>query len=387
MKENCEKILYQDKEIYLVKTAHVSKTSVDDVNAVIDEVKPDAICIELDEDRLESLNQKDRWRNMDIIEVIKQNRVGLLLVNVILSSFQRRMASQMNTSTGGEMVAGIKASEELNVPLVLADRKINTTFKRIWNKLGLWEKAKLIVTIIMSVFDDEDVTEEDLANLKQSDMLEAALKEVGKEFPIVKQVLVDERDMYLSQKIKTAPGKKIVAIIGAAHSIGIKKRINEDYDLDELNDLSKKKGLGSLIKWLIPLSIIAIIAYTLIQNKDMGLDQIKTWILWNGTLSAIGTALVLGHPLSIITSFIAAPITSLNPLLAAGWFAGLVEATVRKPKVSDFEDLAEDTSSFKGFFKNRVTRILLVVICANVFSSIATIISGLDIVKTFLELF
>ena len=239
----------------------------------------------------------------------------------------------------------------------------------------------------MSVFDDEDVTEEDLANLKQSDMLEAALKEVGKEFPIVKQVLVDERDMYLSQKIKTAPGKKIVAIIGAAHSIGIKKRINEDYDLDELNDLSKKKGLGSLIKWLIPLSIIAIIAYTLIQNKDMGLDQIKTWILWNGTLSAIGTALVLGHPLSIITAFIAAPITSLNPLLAAGWFAGLVEATVRKPKVSDFEDLAEDTSSFKGFFKNRVTRILLVVICANVFSSIATIISGLDIVKTFLELF
>ena len=387
MKENCEKILYQDKEIYLVKTAHVSKTSVDDVNAVIDEVKPDAICIELDEDRLESLNQKDRWRNMDIVEVIKQNRVGLLLVNVILSSFQRRMATQMNTSTGGEMVAGIKASEELNVPLVLADRKINTTFKRIWNKLGLWEKAKLIVTIIMSVFDDEDVTEEDLANLKQSDMLEAALKEVGKEFPIVKQVLVDERDMYLSQKIKTAPGKKIVAIIGAAHSIGIKKRINEDYDLDELNDLSKKKGLGSLIKWLIPLSIIAIIAYTLIQNKDMGLDQIKTWILWNGTLSAIGTTLVLGHPLSIITAFIAAPITSLNPLLAAGWFAGLVEATVRKPKVSDFEDLAEDTSSFKGFFKNRVTRILLVVICANVFSSIATIISGLDIVKTFLELF
>lgn len=387
MKENCEKILYQDKEIYLVKTAHVSKTSVDDVNAVIDEVKPDAICIELDEDRLESLNQKDRWRNMDIVEVIKQNRVGLLLVNVILSSFQRRMATQMNTSTGGEMVAGIKASEELNVPLVLADRKINTTFKRIWNKLGLWEKAKLIVTIIMSVFDDEDVTEEDLANLKQSDMLEAALKEVGKEFPIVKQVLVDERDMYLSQKIKTAPGKKIVAIIGAAHSIGIKKRINEDYDLDELNDLSKKKGLGSLIKWLIPLSIIAIIAYTLIQNRDMGLSQIKTWILWNGTLSAIGTALVLGHPLSIITAFIAAPITSLNPLLAAGWFAGLVEATVRKPKVSDFEDLAEDTSSFKGFFKNRVTRILLVVICANVFSSIATIISGLDIVKTFLELF
>lgn len=386
MEENIEKLTYLDKTIYLVKTAHVSKNSVEDVNNIINEVNPDSICIELDEDRLNNFNNTDRWRNTDIVTIIKEKRVGLLMVNVILSSFQKRMAAKLDTRSGGEMLAGINASKERNVPLVLVDRKINTTFRRIWSKLGLWEKAKLITTIIMSIFDDEEISEEDLANLKQSDMLEAALEEVGKEFPIVKRVLVDERDMYLAQNIKNAPGHTIVAIIGAAHANGIKRHINEDIDIKELEVIEKKKGLGSLVKWIIPVSIIGIIAYTLIVNRNMGITQIKQWILWNGTLSAIGTAIALGHPLSILTAFIAAPITSLNPLLAAGWFAGLVEAHMRKPKVKDFEDMAEDTTTIKGFWKNRITRILLVVLLANLFSTLGTIIGGLDVVKSFFSI-
>ena len=386
MEENIEKLTYLDKTIYLVKTAHVSKNSVEDVNEIIDKVHPDAICIELDEDRLNNFNNADRWRNTDIVTIIKEKRVGLLMVNVILSAFQKRMAAKLDTRSGGEMLAGINAAKELNVPLVLVDRKINTTFRRIWSKLGLWEKAKLITTIIMSIFDDEEISEEDLANLKQSDMLEAALEEVGKEFPIVKRVLVDERDMYLAQKIKNAPGQTIVAIIGAAHANGIKRHISEDINTDELEVIEKKKGLSSLIKWIIPIGIIGIIVYTLIVNRNMGLNQIKQWILWNGTLSAIGTMIALGHPLSILTAFIAAPITSLNPLLAAGWFAGIVEAHMRKPKVKDFEDMAEDTMSIKGFWKNRITRILLVVLLANLFSTLGTIIGGLDVVKSFFSI-
>ena len=386
MEENIEKLTYLDKTIYLVKTAHVSKNSVEDVNEIIDKVHPDAICIELDEDRLNNFNNADRWRNTDIVTIIKEKRVGLLMVNVILSSFQKRMAAKLDTRSGGEMLAGINAAKELNVPLVLVDRKINTTFRRIWSKLGLWEKAKLITTIIMSIFDDEEISEEDLANLKQSDMLEAALEEVGKEFPIVKKVLVDERDMYLAQKIKNAPGQTIVAIIGAAHANGIKRHIGTDINTDELEIIEKKKGLSSLVKWIIPVGIIGIIVYTLIVNRNMGLNQIKQWILWNGTLSAIGTMIALGHPLSILTAFIAAPITSLNPLLAAGWFAGLVEAHMRKPKVKDFEDMAEDTMTIKGFWKNRITRILLVVLLANLFSTLGTIIGGLDVVKSFFSI-
>ena len=379
MNENIVKVNYKDKEIYLVKTAHVSKNSVNDVKECINEVKPDAICIELDEDRYKKLSEPDKWRETDIIKIIKEKKVGFLLVNIILSSFQRRMAKNMDTSSGGEMLEGIKASKELNVPLVLADRPIRITFSRIWNSLGINEKSKLLVSIIGSIFDDEEISEEDLAALKEADALEAALNEVGKEFPVVKKILVDERDAYLSSKIKNADGKKIVAIIGAAHANGLIKALDKDVDTKQLEEVNKKKGIGSIIKWLIPIAILSAIIYTLITNRDVGLSQIKSWILWNGALSALGVLLALGHPLSILTAFIMAPITSLNPLLAAGWFAGIVEAMIRKPKVKDFENLGEDTSSLKGFWKNRVTRILLVVVFANVFSSIGTIISGLDI--------
>lgn len=379
MNENIVKVNYKDKEIYLVKTAHVSKNSVNDVKECIREVKPDAICIELDEDRYKKLSEPDKWRETDIIKIIKEKKVGFLLVNIILSSFQRRMAKNMDTSSGGEMLEGINASKELNVPLVLADRPIRITFSRIWNSLGINEKSKLLVSIIGSIFDDEEISEEDLAALKEADALEAALNEVGKEFPVVKKILVDERDAYLSSKIKNANGKKIVAIIGAAHANGLIKALDKDVNTKQLEEVNKKKGIGSIIKWLIPIAILSAIIYTLITNRDVGLSQIKSWILWNGTLSALGVLLALGHPLSILTAFVMAPITSLNPLLAAGWFAGIVEAMIRKPKVKDFENLGEDTSSLKGFWKNRVTRILLVVVFANLFSSIGTIISGLDI--------
>ncbi len=385
MNENIVKLNYKDKEIYLVKTAHVSKNSINDVKECIGEVKPDSICIELDEDRYKKISDPDKWSDTDIVKIIKEKKVGFLLVNLILASFQRRMAINMDSNSGGEMLEGIKQAKELNVPLVLADRPIKTTFSRIWNSLGLYEKSKLIVSIIGSIFDDEEISEEDLQALKEADALDAALNEVGKEFPNVKKILVDERDAYLSSKIKNADGKKIVAIIGAAHAGGIERNLDKDIDIDELNVVKKKKGISSIIKWLIPIAIISIIIYTLWSNRDAGLSQIKSWILWNGTLSALGTLLAFGHPLSILTAFVMAPITSLNPLLAAGWFAGIVEAMIRKPKVKDFENLGEDTNTLKGFWKNRVTRILLIVVFANVFSSIGTFISGLDIFTTFLK--
>ena len=217
MCENIVKLNYQDKQIYLVKTAHVSKTSIEDVDKCIEEVKPDSICIELDEQRYEKLENPEKWRDTDIVKVIKEKQVGYLMVNVILSSFQKRMAKSLGSTSGGEMMEGIRLAKENNLNLVLADRPIKTTFSRIWNMLGGKEKFKLLVSIISSIFSDEEISEEELSKLKEADALEAALGEISKEFPVVKKVLVDERDQYLAQKIKTAPGKKIVAIIGAAH--------------------------------------------------------------------------------------------------------------------------------------------------------------------------
>lgn len=385
MENSYEKINYGDKTIHLIKTAHVSKNSKEDVYKYFEDINPDSICIELDEDRYNKITSKDKWENTDIFKIIKEKKVFVLLINIVLSSYQKRMANSLDSTSGAEMLAGIELSKEHKKDLVLIDRPINITFKRVWQSLSFKEKINMLSGIIEMIFSKEDISEEDINSLKDQDTLDLALEEVAKELPNVKKTLVDERDMYLSQSIKKAKGNNIMVIIGAAHAKGIKKYINEDINIEELKNLKKDKP--SLIKWIIPIFILSMIVITLLTNKDVGFDQIKTWILVNGTLSAIGTLLCLAHPFSILTAFIMAPITSLNPLLSSGLFAASVEAYIRKPKVKDFEDIAEDTSSIKGFFKNKVTKILLIFILANLFSSIGTFVSGASIVASFIKIF
>ena len=378
---------FEDKEIIFVGTAHVSKASAEEVKECIERYHPDCVCIELDEDRYETLLHPNQWKNTDLVQVIRSNRAGYLLANIILSSYQRKMASKMEVSTGQEMLQGIESAKEIHAELALVDRKIQTTFTRIWRKHSFWQKCKLIVLLISAIFDDEEISEEDLEELKQSETLEAALSEVSKKFPVIADVLVHERDQVLAYKIKNAPGNKIVAILGAAHIPGVTKEIYQKQDIDELESVPPLSTFDKLKKWIIPILLIVLVISTFSLDSEVGFAQIKSWILWNGSLSALGTLLVKGYILSVLTAFIMAPITSLNPLLAARWFAGLMEAWIRKPKVADFEDISQDVTSLKGFFKNKVTHILLIVIAANLFSTLGTVISGLDIVKSFLNTF
>ncbi len=383
--QNVEHLTYEGKDIYLIKTAHVSKESVKEVHEAINEIEPDAICVELDKGRYESLQNPEAYKNMDIIKIIKEHRTAMVLVNLILATYQKRMASKLEVNSGDEMRAAIEEAKKRGLEPVLADRNIQTTFTRVWRMHTFTDKLKLINAIIGSIFDDEDISEEELANLKQSDMLTAALNDISKAFPKFAEGLIFERDKYLTAKIREAEGQKIVAVIGAAHSIGIKEHISEEIDTAKLDEIPPKSKVSQIIKWAIPALIIILILSSFSIDSNLGINQLKSWILWNGTMSAIGTALVLGHPLSILTAFVAAPITSLNPLLAAGWFAGLVEALIRKPRVEDLEHLSDDITSFKGIMHNRFIRILLVVIMANLFSSIATYISGADIISNLLN--
>ncbi|GGF19125.1 conjugal transfer protein TraB [Halobacillus andaensis] len=383
--ENITRIYLDDKEFILIGTAHVSKKSAEQVKEVIEYEQPDSVCVELDQQRYQSIKDGNKWQDTDIFHVIKQKKATLLLVNMVISSFQKRMAKQMGIKPGQEMIQGIESADETGATLVLADRNIQITFARIWGNLGAWGKAKLLMQIVLSIFSNEKISEEELEKLKSKDMLDAMLQDFTENFPRLKKPLIDERDQYLSQKIKEAPGKKIVAVLGAAHVPGIKEQIHKDHNLDRLTQRPPKSKVPKLIGWAIPLFIISIIVYTFMSNPAAGTQQTISWILWNGSFSAIGAAIALGHPFAVLTAFIAAPITSLNPLIAAGWFAGFVQAYFRRPNVKDFENLSEDVSSVKGFWDNKVTRILLIIVLANIGSSLGTAIGGADVIRVFLE--
>lgn len=382
MDQRLIQLTYQDKTITLVPVAHVSADSRQLVEDTIAECQPDCICVELDEDRCRSLTHPGTYRTTSVTQIIKEKKVGFMLVNVILGNYQRKMAEKLGSGrSGGEMLAGVQAAQRLGVPLVLADRRIQTTFQRIWASLNLWDRLKMIWLLISALLSDEDISEEDLARLQQSDLLAESLKEVSRSFPKVARVLVDERDQYLTAKIRSAPGKNIVAVLGAAHVPGVQRHLNDDIDTDALDAIPPKPLTSKIAGWIIPAIIIGLIIASFIRNWDMGLAQLKRWILINGTLSAAGALLAGAHPLSIVTAFAAAPVSSLSPLLAAGWFAGLVEAHFRKPTVQDFDEINQDLNSWKGLWKNKVTRILLVVVFANLGSTLGTILGGLDIVK------
>ena len=383
--DNITRLYIDDREIILIGTAHVSKHSAEQVKDVIEDEQPDTVCVELDEGRYESIMDGNKWKDMDIFKVIKEKKATLLLMNLAISSFQNRMADQFGIKAGQEMIQGIESAEETGAELVLADRNIQTTFARIWQGIGLKGKITLLTQVVASIFSRETISEEELEKMKSQDMLNSMLQEFTDHFPRLKRPLIDERDQYLSQKIKEAPGEKVVAVLGAAHVPGIKEEIKRDHDLAQLDKKPKKSKAPKIIAWSIPILIIALVAFTFISNPSAGWQQTMSWVLWNGSLSAIGTIIAFGHPLAVLTALVAAPITSLNPLLAAGWFAGIVQAYVKRPHVSDFESLSKDVYSVKGFWNNKVTRILLIVVLANLGSALGTFIGGADVIRLFFE--
>lgn len=382
---NITRITLGEKELILVGTAHVSKRSAELVKEIIEAEQPDSVCVELDAQRYQTIMDGSKWKEMDIFKVIKEKKATLLLLNLVISSFQKRLAKQFGIKPGQEMIQGIESAKDVGAKLVLADRNIQVTFSRIWQGVGLWVKLKLLMAIVFSIFSDEEMTEEDLERLKSQDMLSAMLDEFTTAFPKIKTPLIDERDRYLAQKIKEAPGNKVVAVLGAAHIPGVTREIHHDNDLTALSAVPPKSKWPKVIAWAIPILIIGLIAFTFTNNPSAGVGQTLRWILWNGSFSAIGAALAFAHPLAILTAFVVAPISSLNPLMAAGWFAGIVQAYLCRPNVESFESLAEDVFTLKGFWNNKITRILLIVTFTNLGSTLGTVIGGADIIRSFLE--
>ena len=378
-------LTFNEKEFVLIGTAHVSKESARLAKAVIEEEKPDTVCVELCQSRYQAIRQKERWQDTDIVKVIREKKSFLLLSNLLLASFQKRIAKQFDVKPGEEMIAAINAAESVGARIHLADRDIRTTLSRTWRVMGFWSKIRLLFELALSLGQLNEIKEEDIEKMKQQDVLETLLSEVGKSLPGLKAILIDERDQYLAEKIRSAPGNKIVAVVGAGHIPGIQKYWNAEIDTRALEQLpAKSKSIG-ILKWLIPLVIVGLfIAGFFFGGKKAGTDMIVWWILANGILAGVGAIIALAHPATILSSIIAAPLTSLNPMIAAGWVSGLVEAFSRRPKVKDLESLPEDILSVRGFWRNNVTRILLVVVFTNLGSSLGTFIALPVILKVLL---
>jgi len=369
-------LLAEDKEIILVGTAHVSKDSVNLVKAVIDVERPDTVCVELCPSRYQSIRQRDRWQDMNIIKVVKEKKAFLLLSNLLLASFQKRIAEKLDIKPGEEMIQAIESGEAVGAKIYLADRDIRITLSRTWRAMRLWDKLKILFQLVLSFGQLDEITEQDIEKMKQEDMLETLLADIGKSLPVLRDILIDERDRYLVHKIRTAPGKKVVAVVGAGHVPGIKKYWDFDIDNKSLETIPPKSKVSRLLKWIVPSAILTLMIIGFFYGgRHAGTEMLAWWILANGVLAGLGAVMALAHPLTILSSILAAPLTSLNPMIAAGWVSGLVEAFSRKPKVRDFENLQEDIHTLKGFWKNNITRILLVVVFTNIGSSLGTFVA------------
>ncbi|MDC7218356.1 MAG: TraB/GumN family protein [Spirochaetales bacterium] len=387
--ETINRIVLENKEIVLIGTAHISAESAREVRDAIEAESPDHVSIELDSGRYKTLEEGNSLKSMDLSKIIREGKAFLVLANLVLSSFQQKMGAELGTKSGDEMRAALEVAKEKELTFSFDDRPIQTTLQRAWAKCNFWNKLKLLSVLISSAFTNEKISEEELEELKKSSAIENMMGELADFLPPVKEVLIDERDQYLATNIFKCPGKKVVAVIGAGHAPGLigwleKLAAGEVSDsLEEISHIPPKKAGAKILPWIIPLLIASLFVLGGIRGWDTLKEMGLAWILGNGICAAVGSIIALARPQTILISFIAAPITSMNPTIGVGFVTGLLEYFFRKPKVEDLENLSKDTGSLKGWYRNRVTRVLLVFFLSSLGSSIGTFWAGARIAMIF----
>lgn len=368
-----------EKTINIVGTAHVSRESVAEVRRAVESLDPDCICVELDAERLESLRHPTQWDKLDLAAAIRKGRGPFLMANMAMSAFQRKLGLHTGVKPGEELYEAVKAGEERGLVADLIDRNIKTTLLRAWRKTGFWKKNWLISSMLASVLDDTKIDEAELKNLRSKDTLSTLMEEMGKILPSVKTILIDERDVYMAGKLMRARGNNIVAVVGAGHVAGIEAALAReitDEEMAALEQVPEKPLVSRALPWVIPLAVaVLFVAGFFLADPSKLKEAALAWILATGTLSALGTILALGHPAAVITAFLAAPVTTLHPAIGVGMFTGVVQAWAGKPKVADAQSLWEDLSGWRGWWTNRVSRVLMVFFLSSVGASMGTILA------------
>ncbi len=386
IEQNVHHILFdENKELYLIGTAHVSQNSVDLVERIITDKDPDTVAIELDKKRYSAITEKSRYENIDLIQMIKNRELFFFIGQFILSMYQKKISEKTGTKPGQEFLKAIELSDKLDKKLVLADRELGTTLKRAWRLTPFKHKMKLFGSLLFS--SDDKIEENDIEELKQSNALDEMISMFADHLPDAKRVLIDERDAFLSFEILNNLGKTTVAVVGAGHVPGILKTLNAPVSKKqriEIDIIPAGGRISKITPWIIPAIILTVFTLGFIFGKrDIAYEFALFWVLANGILTAIGCLLALAHPLTIIAGFIAAPITSLNPTIGAGFVTAFVQTLLVKPRVKDFEQIQNGSLKIANWWKNRLTKIFLVFILSSIGSSIGTFVAAPYLVKFF----
>ena len=382
--EDVQVLTVGGRRIVLVGTAHISPESVDLVRMVIERERPSAVCVELDERRFEALSQKKRWEALDLREVIRNRQLATLLLNFFLASYQKRLGGKLGVTPGSERLEATKGAAARGVPVVLADRDVRITLRRAWAALSLWKKLLLVSGVLASAFETPELDEEELRKLRQKDVLSELMNELGKAMPQLKRALIDERDTYLASKILGAEGETLVAVVGAGHVAGMVEALasGEIADLSEIEKIPPVSTTWRTIGWAIPAVIIGALVYIGVTQGPTAMgENAMFWFLANSIPSAIGGVIALGHPLTVAAAFMAAPFTSLTPLIGAGYVTAFVQTYLVPPRVIEFQTVGEDISVAKAWWRSRLLRIFLVFLLTGVGSMIGTWVGGVEIMR------
>jgi len=365
-----EKIELEDRTITVIGTAHVSEESRKEVRQTIEEVQPDLVGVELDEDRLKSLREESGWRDLNLSEAIKQGKAPLLLVNLLLSIYQRSLGIQQDVKPGQEMLEAIKAAEETDTEYALLDRDINETLSRAFSQLSIKEKIMLIA----SIFAAEDEEEINIEELKQGDILDKIVEDLKEQFPSLNRVFLDERNTYMAEKLMEKDFENAVVVVGAAHAKGMIEDIRAEKKYEPKN--GRQIPWMKLISYGIPTFIVAGLGYSFYQiGFTTGITGVKFWILSNGLLALTGAIIARSHITTWITSFLAAPLTSLDPALGAGMVAAYAEGKMYPPTVEEMEEVTK-VKKYRDLWGNQAGRVLLTFFFVTLGSAAATFLSA-----------
>lgn len=372
------------RQVIVVGTAHISQESVERVRETIEREQPDRVCIELDERRFEALSEPQRFESLDLKQIIHSQQLATLIMNLLLASYQRTLGLKLGVKPGSELMEAAKVAEANGIPIALVDRDVRVTLRRAWKALSWWHRSMLLSSILGGMFEKQELTEDDLRELRKEDVLSRMMAELGEAFPGLKSVLIDERDTYLAERIRQTEGDKLVAVVGAGHVQGMLEALRSDTrtDLSALENVPESSGVWKWVGWGIPAIVLGSILFIgLRQGASAAGENLLFWVLANGIPAAIGALISLGHPATIVSAFCAAPITSLTPVIGAGYVTAFVQSYFKPPLVKEFPNLWDDLASPRGWWRNRLLRIFLVFILTTVGSIIGTWVGGAEIVS------